>query len=184
MTEEWRSISGFTLYKVSNFGLVKRGSNILGSICRRDGYVKITLSEGSKRISTSVHRLVADAFIPNPENKPCVNHKNCIRNDNRVENLEWCTYSENNNYGDTQERHSKSIMGHPKFLGAGNPCKLVTQLTKVGHFIRSYPSIQEASRVTGVNYRHIGECCNLRRNTAGGYVWRFVFDYSLYASLL
>ena len=87
---EWRKIPGFPNYEVSNTGFVRNGHKIIGTQCRRDGYIKCSLTYKRFRLSTSVHRLVAMVFIPNLENKPCVNHKNCNRADNRVENLEWC----------------------------------------------------------------------------------------------
>lgn len=179
---EWRKIPGFPNYEVSNTGFVRNGHKIIGTQCRRDGYIKCSLTYKRFRLSTSVHRLVAMVFIPNLENKPCVNHKNCNRADNRVENLEWCTYKENNNYGDIQVRHSRSIMGHPKLGAAGRPMKPVLRI-KNNTYIGFYESCQDASRKTGVNYRHISECCLLKRRSAGGFIWRRDLDYLLYFSL-
>jgi len=100
MIEEWREIDGFNgRYQVSNLGRV-RNKNIIMKAFMGFGsggeYFRIALvhpENGQKK--HPVHRLVAKAFIPNPDNKPFINHKNCIRNDNRVSNLEWCTQSEN-----------------------------------------------------------------------------------------
>lgn len=103
MEEIWKDVEGFErLYQVSNLGNVKSLANsktksekILKYSLGRRGYCQVVLSKSNNKYYMRVHRLVAQAFIPNPENKPEVNHINGIRNDNRVENLEWCTQSEN-----------------------------------------------------------------------------------------
>ena len=106
MTEEWRDIAGYEgLYQVSNLGRVKSLENefskkqkIRKLTRRKNGYLKLQLHKNGVKKTIEVHRLVAEAFIPNPDNKPQVNHKNCNREDNRLENLEWCTIKENVTY--------------------------------------------------------------------------------------
>jgi hypothetical protein len=107
MIEIWRSIPGYEeYYEVSNLGRVRRvkggcgtqGGRILKGVLQSTGYQVVTLSINSQPIPFSIHRLVATAFLPNPENKPCVNHINGVKTDNRVENLEWTTYQENNQH--------------------------------------------------------------------------------------
>ena len=107
MKEQWKAIKGNReIYEVSNFGNVRtkdregaRGRNIKGHVLAQhdnsNGYPRCDMNFDGKRKSYLVHRLVAKSFIPNPENKPDVNHKNGNKHDNSVENLEWCTKSEN-----------------------------------------------------------------------------------------
>lgn len=108
--ENWKEVEGYNgVYKVNEKGVVKSITHYLvgrkgsgkqtGRTLKQQksikGYMRVSLSLNNKRFNTSAHRLVALSFIPNPENKPQVNHKNGIKDDNRVENLEWCTNSEN-----------------------------------------------------------------------------------------
>ena len=116
MNEEWRDIPGYEgLYQVSNLGRVKslekidargwhRKEKILVQIDNMHGYYQLMLYKNKNKKKISVHRLVALAFIPNPNNYPCVNHKDENKHNNNADNLEWCTHKYNNNYGTTQER--------------------------------------------------------------------------------
>lgn len=110
MEEVWKDISGYEgLYQISNFGRVKslprkykkryiKNENIKSPSKLPKGYLRIGLCKEGKIKYYAIHRLVAESFIPNKDNKPCVNHKDCNPSNNKVDNLEWCTYLENNNY--------------------------------------------------------------------------------------
>ena len=116
--EVWKPIKGYEgLYEVSNLGRVKsterRGAyglkenGRIRSLGERNGYRYIALCKDGKYKKQYVHRLVAQAFIPNPENLPCVNHKDESKGNNRVDNLEWCTYRYNSCYGSANEKRAK-----------------------------------------------------------------------------
>ena len=127
MIEEWRPVVGYEgLYEVSNTGQVRsldryvKYSNgrihlykgkVLSPGIKPDGYLLINLCCNGKHNTIRVHRLVTEAFLPNPDNLPEVNHKDEDKTNNRVENLEWCDYVYNNNYGTKPERLSKSKIG-------------------------------------------------------------------------
>lgn len=104
LNEEWKDIKGYEgLYQVSNKGRVKSLKNkgvdrecILKVVTNR-GYLQVRLCKNSNVKTLKIHRLVAEAFIPNPDNKPCIDHINTERTDNSVENLRWCTQKENMN---------------------------------------------------------------------------------------
>lgn len=170
MIEEWKDIKGYEgLYQISNYGNVKslnynntKKGKILKTFIMRTGYIGIGLNKNNKRKPFKIHRLVAEAFIPNPENLPVVNHKNEKKNDNRVENLEWCTYKYNSNYGSCKL----------KKIHKAN--KKVKQYTLDGKYIKTWESIKEASISYNLKGYSISYCCNGKRNHAGGYKWKYV----------
>lgn len=113
----WKDIIGYEgLYQISNFGKIKRLVSIkcnkerFLSITkdRKYGYCRVMLCKNNKSKRFLIHRLIAEHFIPNPENKPCIDHINGIKDDNRIENLRWCTYKENNNYPIARRNNSES----------------------------------------------------------------------------
>ena len=167
--EIWKDIEGFEgLYQVSNLGRVKSLGNgltwkterILKTVRTKDGYLKLVLSKNNVRKYFRVHRLVAQAFIPNPDNLPEVNHKNEDKTDNRVENLEWCTLDYNIRYGTHFKRSGKARRKPVLCVETG----IV------------YPSVSIAAISVKGLYGNISSCCNGKRNTAYGYHWQYSID--------
>lgn len=176
MEEEWKSVVGFEgLYEVSSCGRIKslarfwvRNERILKTHLDRDGYVCIILTANKVQYNKRVHRLVAEAFIPNPDNLPFINHRNEVKSDNRIENLEWCTVKYNNNYGTFKERLSRTR----KQMNLGRP---VVQYTTKGEFVKKYPNAQVAAEENGFERTNISSCCRKYRGkkTAYGFVWKY-----------
>lgn len=149
---------------------------VLKAYKERNGYLRVWIKQNGSRKKVAVHRLVACAFLPNPENKPCVNHLDGNKENNHVTNLEWSSYSDN-------ERHSHRTLG--KQLSSKNlknmveahvkaVRKSVGQFSMDGVFVRRFDSMADAAKATGVSQGNISECCNGRRKSAGGYLWNFV----------
>ena len=186
MTEEvWKPVVGYEgLYEVSNIGNVRslfRYKKTLKLSMNTTGYPCVEIFKNKKGKRVNVHRLVATAFIPNPENKPQVNHIDENKTNNRVENLEWVTAKENMNHGTRLQRqlvHSPPFTEERKEISRKNGksvSKPVLQFSKNGMLINKYESAKEAHRQTGVNHSHIIECCKHQRyKTAGGFVWKYV----------
>ena len=162
MNKIWKEISLTPCYEVSSDGEVrnKKNKKILHGSPDKDGYIHVTLRLGLKKYKTpSIHRLVANAFIPNPNNLPQVNHKNEIKTDNRVDNLEWCTNEYNYNYGTGQQRarkHNQERNG-----------KKVKAIKNNNEYI--FISVSEASRVLNLYQSSISSCLSGRLKTTGGY---------------
>lgn len=156
-------IKDFENYSISSDGIVvneKRGKKLKPSIVK--GYYRLTLSKNNKKYNRQVHRLVAEAFIPNPYNLPCVNHKDENPLNNCVDNLEWCTSEYNINYGTARKRMSKT-----KSIP-------IEQYTIDGKFVRNWKSAKEAQQHYGKsNKGNISSCCAGIRKTAYGFVWKY-----------
>lgn len=174
--EIWKPVAGFEgLYEVSNTGRVKSlkrlhtKERILSQWLNHRGYARVTLWKENRQTKHSVHRLVADAFIPNPYGKPQVNHKDENKQNNAVENLEWCTQLENHNCGTINARISRSLTNNPK------KSKPVCAFDDDGNLIHTFPSIYEACRQMGVTAASITSCIKGRNRMKHccGYVWMF-----------
>jgi hypothetical protein len=160
--EEWRDIVGFEgLYEVSNFGRVrhKNGQEIGGSL-NSYGYRAYSLFKDGKRYTGKGHRLVAEAFIPNPEGKRNVNHKDGDRDNNFVDNLEWVTHGENG-------RHARQE------LCIDYSVKPVAQITPNGNVVAIWLNASIASRLLGISSQLISACCRGTAKSTGDYMWRF-----------
>jgi hypothetical protein len=135
------------------------------------GYYSTDFQVNGIKQTVCIHRLIAEAFIPNPENKPTVNHKDGIKTNIAIDNLEWATYSENNQHAvDTGLRQSPWT---GKF-GTEHPLsKSIIQLNMHDVIVGEFVNAREATRLTGINYKHISSCCLGKRKTHGGYKWKF-----------
>lgn len=169
--EMWKDIEGYEgLYQISDNGSVKSLKFGKEKILKPNlvvGYNHATLFNKTKKHHL-VHRIVAIAFIPNPENKRTVNHKNGIRSDNRIQNLEWATYSENHKHS---YRELGRIIKRGKYHHRSMP---IVQYTKSGNYIQGFSGIVEAVTVTGINYQNIYKVCNDKHKTAGGFIWEYL----------
>lgn len=197
MEEIWKDIKGYEgIYQISSLGRVKSidrwvnyTNDNLKHIKERilkignnlKGYYHVVLSKNGKHKTMTIHHLVAQAFIPNPDKLPCINHKDEDKSNNIVwvnedgsidydkSNLEWCTYEYNNNYGDRTKKMVTSCTNHPKrsksVLAIKN-CKICLY----------FPSLGEAER-NGFSKIHISECCCGKYKQHKGYRWMWVEDY-------
>lgn len=176
MIEIWRDIKDYEgLYQVSNWGRVKSLGNgnsknskvrILKTSKNKCGYLYVVLCKDGKVKTYKVHRLVAEAFIPNPLNLPQVNHKSENKQDNRVENLEWISASGNTNYGTRNRRVSEKMTN-------GKLSKEVLQYSLDGTFIKEFPSTREIERQLNFDNGFISKNCLGKCKSAYGFIWKY-----------
>lgn len=208
MTEEfWKFIKGTSLpYEVSSYGKIRRKlkngkfSYLKFSLDKKQGYFYVRLKVGRYFKKRYVHRLIAESFIPNQENKPNIDHINTIRTDNRIENLRWVTQKENSNnpisvkhmsvsktgnnnhnYGKprSEDVRRKISEGHKRGgklkgrTGALNPHSIPVYMYDLnGVFLSSFTCAKEASIMTGIYQSGITNCCNGKCFSAGKHIWR------------
>ena len=199
MKEEiWKDIKGYEgYYQISNMGRVKslertvrsgRGcyrtvsEKILKAGDNGHGYLYVILRKDGKDKTCRINRLVAQAFLENPDNLPEVNHKNEDKTDNRVENLEWCSKLYNIKYGTGIKRRADKLKGrklseeHKKKIAEKNRnntkrCKPIFSVSKESGLIMWWQSAKEASRQLGIPQCNICACCKGRQKSAGGHIW-------------
>lgn len=168
---EWR-------YQVSNLGRIKslerkkyskwkwiqivKGRFLIKNLSA-SWYYKYTLCIDWVNKQITIHRLVAEIFIPNPENKPCINHKDWNKLNNSIENLEWCTYIENS-------LHSIYILNNNEMLFDKKPVK---QYDLEWNLLKNYYCIWEAKRQTKIDDGSICKCCKNERYSAWGFIWKY-----------
>ena len=181
MEEIWKDIKKYEgLYQVSNLGRVKslerirkNGKNnfylkkerLLKQATQNIGYKFVVLYKDNGKKGYRVHRLVAETFIPNPNNYNCINHKDECRTNNKVDNLEWCTISYNNSYGTKLERYRKNLI---KKIG-----RKVNQYDLNGNFIKQWDCIMDIERHLKKKRASspICACCRNKKPTAYGFKW-------------
>ena len=172
----WKQLKNNSYYSINEDGVVKRNAYtrvdklgrttqvkemILKQHLDKDGYYRVTIVSGiDKPKFCPVHRLVAETFIENKDNLPCINHKNEIKTDNNVNNLEWCSISYNNNYGERQKRVSKTQ--GKKVIGTN---EIETLIFNSANEAEIYLKNRKGS--------NISQCANGKLRTAYGYKWRW-----------
>ncbi len=159
MKEVWKDIRGLYPYQISSMGRVL---NTKTGVIRKPK----TTKKGYKFVSIkyknyTIHRLVAEAFIPNPENKPQVNHKDTNKENNCISNLEWSTNSEN------------QLHAYKTGLHKNKRSSAINQYDLQNNLIKSWESMIEVERTLKIKYQDICQCCKGKRKTAGGYIWRY-----------
>jgi len=181
--EQWKDVKGFEgIYQISDHGRLKsykkdKSGRILSNINKKGGYFSVVLCYQRKTRYCRLHVLVAEAFIPNPLNKPAINHKDANKQNNFVDNLEWVTPRENSLHA--AKNVPASIAGMNHYNQFVRP-KTIEQLSLDGRIIAEYRNSEEAQKATGVCQRNILQVANKTeykpgktRRQAGGFIWRF-----------
>lgn len=181
MEEIWKDIEGFHgIYRVSNIGNVmslnycNRGyKKLLTPKCNNRGRLWVELVSGEKRRCALIHRLVAEAFIPNPDGFPQINHKDENPKNNNVENLEWCTQEYNQmcyykNHGLNLKKQCQRNRSYEKRTHLR-----IEQISKEGDIVRTWENSAKIKSENGWSDWSISECCRGKRKTAYGYIWRY-----------
>lgn len=175
--EEWRPIKGYEgLYEISNRGNIKRCGRLL-KLSAWNKYKVIRLRKDGNSKTQYVHRLVAQTFIPNPENKGYVNHIDCNKMNNSIENLEWCTRQENERHawehGCKEKIRDCARENAKKARSYIHNDIAVSQYTLDGCLVKNWSSGVQAMRHTGIDSSAIAKCCKGKLKTTGGFKWQY-----------
>lgn len=179
-----KKIKGYERYSVDADGYIvnDKTGRILHGTKAANGYIHVELGNEQGRKIFLMHRIVAEAFVPNPDGLPIINHKDERPDNNSADNLEWCSYAYNVNYGNAPRKRRESLapfhaserIKEQARENGKRACRSVIQYDKAGNVVSRYGSIKEAHERTGANASHIIECCKGgRHKTAGGYVWKY-----------
>ena len=166
MEEIWKIIPDYPNYKISNLGrVINIKKNKLMTLTKHNNYYWVKLSNNNHAKSIKVHRLVAQIFILNPDNLPCINHKDEDTSNNIVDNLEWCNHEYNNTYGTRIERQKEKIK------------KPVIQCDIKGNYINEFDSINDAANSLHILACNISNCLKGRQKSTprGLYTWKYKF---------
>ncbi len=160
------------LYQVNDHGVIRSiagRTKTLKPYQTPNGYMQVCLYKGEESMKKYVHRIVAEAFIPNPDNLPEVNHKDENKINNHAGNLEWCSHQDNMKHGSRSKRQAETLQRNKKLW------KAVDCFSMNGDLLHTFESAKEASQITGANHSAIIQCCNQKPKykTAGGYVWKY-----------
>ena len=196
MEEIWCDISDYKgLYQVSTLGRVRsldriiydqgrhwfQNGKILKASFQKSGYLFVTLSKEGKTKQYRVHRLVAQAFIPNPNGLPQVNHKDEDVTNNKVENLEWCTAKYNLNYGNHNQNVAKTLKQHKyQKIAIENGRKASTPVLKFtldGKFLEKYSSQVEAAKNNNIRQGSVSNCCRGKVKQVKGYIYKYLKEH-------
>ena len=165
----FKDVKGYeSIYKINEDGVIKstprNGNGYKEKIIKHSldsyGYEIVHLRNGNKNSTKKVHRLLAEAFIPNPDNKPTVDHIDGNKTNNRLSNLRWATQSE----------QQLNAIRNGNRQDCSNRVK-VAQLDKDGNMLNVYDSLKEVERQTGIKWQGVSHCINGTRKSAGGYTW-------------
>ena len=182
--EKWKTIKGYdSLYAVSTLGNIRsmEKTSINGNLLKpkmmkparqSNGYISLVLHNNGFRKTHTVHRLVAVAFLKNPNNLKTVNHKNGKRDDNSVDNLEWMSQSDNCKHGFEKNGHVGSWTD--KFGKDHHRSKVVIQMDLDSNEVARFYGTMEVERETGINNRGVADACRGKNKTAGGFKWKYL----------
>jgi hypothetical protein len=160
MNEIWKKIHNYESYEISSLGNIRSIKKQLSPFHNGKGYLYVNLCENGIRKTVSIHRLVGEAFILNPNNKPQINHIDCNKENNCMDNLEWVSNGENTKHA--YDNYLRKPIGTP-----------VIQYDLNNNQLNKFETILNASKITGVGHMSIRKCCIGERNTAGGFIWKY-----------